>query len=68
MQSNIFRLRDGQIVEPWGRLDDLGLLRQLGVSDQLPRNRQRRSGSVAQFRMALDAGYLDTKLDEGSRY
>lgn len=28
---NIFRLRDGLIVERWGRLDDLGLLRQLGV-------------------------------------
>jgi steroid delta-isomerase-like uncharacterized protein len=31
---NIFRLRDGRIVERWGRLDDLGFLRQLGVSDQ----------------------------------
>ena len=29
---NIFRLRDGRIVERWGRLDDLGFLRQLGVS------------------------------------
>jgi steroid delta-isomerase-like uncharacterized protein len=28
---NIFRLRDGVIVERWGRLDDLGFLRQLGV-------------------------------------
>jgi predicted ester cyclase len=28
---NIFRLRDGLIVEWWGRLDELGLLRQLGV-------------------------------------
>jgi steroid delta-isomerase-like uncharacterized protein len=28
---NIFRLRDGRIVERWGRLDDLGLLTQLGV-------------------------------------
>jgi predicted ester cyclase len=28
---NIFRLRDGRIVERWGRLDDLGFLRQLGV-------------------------------------
>jgi steroid delta-isomerase-like uncharacterized protein len=28
---NIFRLRDGHIVERWGRLDDLGFLRQLGV-------------------------------------
>ncbi|HZX04485.1 ester cyclase [Kribbella sp.] len=29
---NIFRVRDGLIVERWGRLDDLGLLRQLGVA------------------------------------
>jgi steroid delta-isomerase-like uncharacterized protein len=29
---NIFRLRDGLIVERWGRLDDLGLLRQLGLA------------------------------------
>ena len=28
---NVFRLRDGRIVERWGRLDDLGFLRQLGV-------------------------------------
>jgi len=28
---NIFRLRDERIVERWGRLDDLGFLRQLGV-------------------------------------
>ncbi|MFD8783579.1 ester cyclase [Kitasatospora sp. NPDC059599] len=28
---NIFRLREGRIVERWGRLDDLGLLRQLGL-------------------------------------
>ncbi|MEU9078276.1 ester cyclase [Kitasatospora sp. NPDC048538] len=28
---NIFRLRDGRIVERWGRLDELGLLRQLGL-------------------------------------
>jgi steroid delta-isomerase-like uncharacterized protein len=28
---NIFRLRDGLIVERWGRLDDLGFLRQLGA-------------------------------------
>jgi steroid delta-isomerase-like uncharacterized protein len=28
---NIFRLRDGLIVEWWGRLDELGLLRQLGM-------------------------------------
>ncbi len=30
---NIFRIRDGRIVERWGRLDDLGFLRQLGVID-----------------------------------
>jgi steroid delta-isomerase-like uncharacterized protein len=29
---NIFRLRDGRIVERWGRLDDLGFLQQLGVA------------------------------------
>ncbi|MER6303019.1 ester cyclase [Kitasatospora sp. NPDC001539] len=29
---NIFRLRDGRIVERWGRLDELGLLRQLGLA------------------------------------
>jgi steroid delta-isomerase-like uncharacterized protein len=28
---NIFCLRDGLIVEWWGRLDELGLLRQLGM-------------------------------------
>lgn len=28
---NIFRIRDGKIVERWGRLDELGLLRQLGT-------------------------------------
>jgi steroid delta-isomerase-like uncharacterized protein len=31
---NIFRLRNGRIAERWGRLDDLGFRRQLGVSDQ----------------------------------
>ena len=30
---NVFRLLDGRIVERWGRLDDLGLLRQLGLVD-----------------------------------
>ncbi len=30
---NIFRVRDGRIVERWGRLDDLGLLGQLGLID-----------------------------------
>lgn len=29
---NIFRLREGRIVERWGRLDELGLLRQLGLA------------------------------------
>lgn len=28
---NIFRIQDGRIVERWGRLDDLGFLRQLGL-------------------------------------
>jgi predicted ester cyclase len=28
---NIWRVRDGLIVERWGRLDELGLLRQLGL-------------------------------------
>jgi steroid delta-isomerase-like uncharacterized protein len=28
---NIWRVRDGHIVERWGRLDELGLLRQLGL-------------------------------------
>ncbi|MGV9270881.1 ester cyclase [Kitasatospora sp. NPDC003701] len=29
---NIFRVREGRIVERWGRLDELGLLRQLGLA------------------------------------
>jgi predicted ester cyclase len=29
---NIFRIEDGRIVERWGRLDDLGLLQQLGLA------------------------------------
>jgi steroid delta-isomerase-like uncharacterized protein len=28
---NIWRVRDGRIAERWGRLDELGLLRQLGL-------------------------------------
>jgi steroid delta-isomerase-like uncharacterized protein len=30
--TNIYRLRDGLIVEWWTRLDELGLLRQLGLA------------------------------------
>ncbi|MFG1817927.1 ester cyclase [Kribbella sp. NPDC049174] len=33
---NIFRLRDGLVVERWGRLDELGFLRQLGVVREQP--------------------------------
>ncbi len=29
---NIFRVRDGKITERWGRLDELGLFRQLGLA------------------------------------
>ena len=29
---NIFRITDGKLVERWGRLDDLGLLQQLGLA------------------------------------
>ncbi len=29
---NIFRIDGDRIVERWGRLDELGLLRQLGVA------------------------------------
>jgi predicted ester cyclase len=29
---NIFRLKDGRIVERWGRLDQLGLMQQLGLA------------------------------------
>lgn len=28
---NLFRVRDGRIVERWGRLDEWGMLRQLGL-------------------------------------
>ena len=28
---NIFRIADGKIMERWGRLDDLGLVQQLGL-------------------------------------
>ena len=28
---NIFRLEDGRVAERWGRLDDLGILSQLGI-------------------------------------
>src|SRR5262245_17634907 len=30
-RTNIFRVRGGRIVELWGRLDELGLFRQLGL-------------------------------------
>jgi hypothetical protein len=33
---NIFRLRDGKIVERWGNLDLLGFLMQLGVVPHPP--------------------------------
>jgi len=32
----IFRIADGKIVERWGRLDQLGLLQQLGLAPQQP--------------------------------
>ena len=31
---NIWRVRDGRIAERWGRLDELGLMRQLGLVPQ----------------------------------
>jgi steroid delta-isomerase-like uncharacterized protein len=31
---NIFRIQDGRIVERWGRLDELGLLRELGIAPE----------------------------------
>jgi steroid delta-isomerase-like uncharacterized protein len=31
---NIWRVRDGRIVERWGRLDELGVMRQLGLVPQ----------------------------------
>jgi len=31
---NIWRIADGKIVERWGRLDDLGLYKQLGLMPQ----------------------------------
>jgi len=31
---NIFRIANGKIMERWGRLDDLGLLQQLGLAPQ----------------------------------
>jgi predicted ester cyclase len=31
---NIWRVRDGRITERWGRLDELGLMRQLGLVPQ----------------------------------
>jgi predicted ester cyclase len=29
---NIFRVHEGQVVEWWSRLDELGLIRQLGLT------------------------------------
>lgn len=29
---NVFRVRGDRIVERWGRLDELGILRQLGIA------------------------------------
>jgi steroid delta-isomerase-like uncharacterized protein len=33
---NVFRIRDGRILERWGRVDELGMLRQLGVVPAAP--------------------------------
>ena len=33
---NIFRIADGKIIERWGRLDELGLLQQLGLAQAPP--------------------------------
>jgi steroid delta-isomerase-like uncharacterized protein len=33
---NIFRIQDGQLVERWGRTDDLGFLQQLGIVPAMP--------------------------------
>ena len=45
---NIWRVRDGRIVERWGRLDDLGLMRQLGlVPQQVWGDLKRRSALAA---------------------
>jgi predicted ester cyclase len=35
---NIFRVDGDRIVERWGRLDELGLLRQLGPRDSTPQS------------------------------
>ncbi|OIJ69757.1 ester cyclase [Streptomyces mangrovisoli] len=34
--TNIFRIRDGRIVERWNRPDELGILRQLGLAPSQP--------------------------------
>jgi steroid delta-isomerase-like uncharacterized protein len=34
---NIFRVQDGQLVERWGRTDDLGFLQQLGIVPAMQR-------------------------------
>ena len=33
---NILRIQDGQLVERWGRTDDLGFLQQLGIVPAMP--------------------------------
>jgi steroid delta-isomerase-like uncharacterized protein len=44
---NIFRIQDGRIVERWGRLDELGLLHQLGIAPDPPADRAAASTSKA---------------------
>ena len=44
---NIFRIQNGRIVERWGRLDDLGLLHQLGIAPDPPADRAAASTSKA---------------------
>jgi steroid delta-isomerase-like uncharacterized protein len=39
-QLHIWRVRDGLLVEHWACRDELGLLRQLGLLDPLPRPRR----------------------------
>ena len=44
---NIFRIQAGRIVERWGRLDELGLLHQLGIAPDPPADRAAASISKA---------------------